>query len=214
MLYYVRCWLRQLRLPLQIHLDRQHWHREVLHPPQIHRAQIHAAIQPHYRVEFGTKLINIGGKNIRLQIWDTAGQERYRAVTKNYYRGAVGGLLVYDITSRDTYNELQRWLTDARSLANRNCCIVVVGNKCDLKEAREVTHVEACRFAQENDLIFLESSALTGEGVDEGFMQCARKILTGIESGSVHIEGHSSSTVTSSGAVSSGTARTGWGCRC
>jgi len=165
-------------------------------------------------VEFGTKLINIGGKNIRLQIWDTAGQERYRAVTKNYYRGAVGGLLVYDITSRDTYNELQRWLTDARSLANRNCCIVVVGNKCDLKEAREVTHVEACRFAQENDLIFLESSALTGEGVDEGFMQCARKILTGIESGSVHIEGHSNSTVTSSGVGDSNTKGTGWGCRC
>eukprot|EP00656_Telonema_subtile_P055837 TRINITY_DN8770_c0_g1_i4.p1 TRINITY_DN8770_c0_g1~~TRINITY_DN8770_c0_g1_i4.p1 ORF type:complete len:212 (-),score=44.80 TRINITY_DN8770_c0_g1_i4:134-769(-) len=165
-------------------------------------------------VEFGTKLINIAGKNIRLQIWDTAGQERYRAVTKNYYRGAVGGLLVYDITSRDTYNELQRWLTDARALANRNCCIVVVGNKCDLREAREVTHVEACRFAQENDLIFLESSSLTGEGVDEGFMQCARKILTGIESGSVHIEG-SSSTAGSTGNTEAGSSVVeGMSCRC
>jgi len=140
-------------------------------------------------VEFGTKLINIGGKNIRLQIWDTAGQERYRAVTKNYYRGAVGGLLVYDITSRETYNQLQHWLTDARTLANNNCAIVVVGNKADLKEQREVTHVEACRFAQENDLIFLETSALSGEGVDEAFMQCARKILAGIESGNVQVDG-------------------------
>merc|ERR1712010_419707 len=140
-------------------------------------------------VEFGTKLINIGGKNIRLQIWDTAGQERYRAVTKNYYRGAVGALLVYDISSRDTYNQLQHWLTDARSLANHNCAIVVVGNKADLKDQREVTHVEACRFAQENDLIFLETSAMSGEGVDEAFMQCSRKILAGIESGNVHLDG-------------------------
>lgn len=140
-------------------------------------------------VEFGTKLINIGGKNIRLQIWDTAGQERYRAVTKNYYRGAVGGLLVYDITSRDTYNTLQHWLTDARNLANKNCAIVVVGNKSDLKDQREVTHVEACRFAQENDLIFLETSALSGDGIDEAFMQCARKILAGIESGNLYVEG-------------------------
>lgn len=140
-------------------------------------------------VEFGTKLINIGGKNIRLQIWDTAGQERYRAVTKNYYRGAVGGLLVYDTTSRETYNTLQHWLTDARTLANKNCAIVVVGNKSDLKDQREVTHVEACRFAQENDLIFLETSAMSGEGVDEAFMQCARKILAGIESGNLHVEG-------------------------
>lgn len=165
-------------------------------------------------VEFGTKLINIAGKNIRLQIWDTAGQERYRAVTKNYYRGAVGGLLVYDITSRDTYNELQRWLTDARALANRHCCIVLIGNKNDLKDAREVTHVEACRFAQENDLIFLESSSLTGEGVDEGFMQCARKILTGIESGAVHIEGSGNSTADSTGTTDSQSTAGAASCRC
>jgi len=162
-------------------------------------------------VEFGTKLINIGGKNIRLQIWDTAGQERYRAVTKNYYRGAVGGLLVYDITSRDTYNQLQHWLTDARTLANDAVAIVVVGNKADLKDQREVTHVEACRFAQENDLIFLETSALSGEGIDESFMQCARKILAGIESGNVKVEG-AASPVENSGADPGTKGESG--CRC
>lgn len=162
-------------------------------------------------VEFGTKLINIGGKNIRLQIWDTAGQERYRAVTKNYYRGAVGGLLVYDITSRDTYNQLQHWLTDALTLANDAVAIVVVGNKADLKDQREVTHVEACRFAQENDLIFLETSALSGEGIDESFMQCARKILAGIESGNVKVEG-AASPVENSGADPGTKGESG--CRC
>ena len=171
-----------------------------------------------------------------------------RAVTKNYYRGAVGGLLVYDITSRETYNQLQHWLTDARTLAVDNCAIVVVGNKADLKDQREVTsfsgvcqavrdlgpqsvprlladalrcvqvtHVEACRFAQENDLIFLETSALSGEGVDEAFMNCARKILAGIENGSVHVEGAQKSTGTQGSASmgdAEGEAGTKSGCRC
>lgn len=117
-------------------------------------------------VEFGSKVVNIAGKSVKLQVWDTAGQERFRSVTRSYYRGAAGALLVYDISrylywfgegkynssiySRETYNALTNWLTDARTLASPNIVIVLVGNKKDLDSDREVTFMEASRFAQEN----------------------------------------------------------------
>jgi len=122
-------------------------------------------------VEFGSKVINVGGRSVKLQIWDTAGQERFRAVTRSYYRGAAGALLVYDITSRETFNALANWLMDARTLASPNIVILMVGNKKDLDADREVTFLEASRFAQENDLMFLETSALTGENVEEAFFK-------------------------------------------
>jgi len=136
-------------------------------------------------VEFGSKIIEVGGQHVKLQIWDTAGQERFRSVTRSYYRGAAGAVLVYDITSRESYNHVNSWLEDARALANPDIAIVLVGNKIDLASEREVTFMEASRFAQENDLIFLETSALTGEGVQEVFLKCARTILTKIETGAL-----------------------------
>eukprot|EP00414_Alexandrium_minutum_P003812 CAMPEP_0113820718 /NCGR_PEP_ID=MMETSP0328-20130328/1380_1 /TAXON_ID=39455 /ORGANISM="Alexandrium minutum" /LENGTH=236 /DNA_ID=CAMNT_0000788653 /DNA_START=117 /DNA_END=825 /DNA_ORIENTATION=+ /assembly_acc=CAM_ASM_000350 len=134
-------------------------------------------------VEFGSKIIRVGGRNIKLQIWDTAGQERYRSVTRSYYRGAAGALIVYDITNRDSYNHLINWLADARTLARADISIITVGNKCDLKDKRAVTFLEASRCAQENDILFLETSALTGEGVEEVFIKVARMILNKIEDG-------------------------------
>lgn len=134
-------------------------------------------------VEFGSKVVNISGKSVKLQVWDTAGQERFRSVTRSYYRGAAGALLVYDISSRETYNALTNWLTDARTLASPNIVIVLVGNKKDLEADREVTFMEASRFAQENELSFLETSALTGENVEEVFLKCTRSILTKIDAG-------------------------------
>lgn len=101
-------------------------------------------------VEFGSKIVNVGGKSVKLQIWDTAGQERFRSVTKGYYRGAAGALLVYDITSRDSFNALSTWLNDAKTLASPNIVILLVGNKKDLDKEREVTFLEASKFAQEN----------------------------------------------------------------
>ena len=106
-----------------------------------------------------------------------------RSVTRSYYRGAAGALLVYDVTRRDSYNNLSKWLTEARTLASEAIVIVLVGNKKDLEAEREVTFLEASRFAQENELLFLESSALTGENVEETFLKCSRSILTRIESG-------------------------------
>jgi len=120
-------------------------------------------------VEFGTRIVEVMGKKIKLQIWDTAGQERFRAVTRSYYRGAAGALLVYDITRRITYNHLTSWLTDARNLTNPNTVIMLIGNKKDLDAQRDVTYEEAAAFAKENGLIFIESSAKTGENVEEAF---------------------------------------------
>ncbi|CAH2329662.1 ras-related Rab-4B [Pelobates cultripes] len=139
-------------------------------------------------VEFGSRIVNVGGKSVKLQIWDTAGQERFRSVTRSYYRGAAGALLVYDIASRETYNALTNWLTDARTLASPNIIIILCGNKKDLDADREVTFLEASRFAQENDLMFLETSALTGENVEEAFLKCARTILNKIDTGELDPE--------------------------
>lgn len=86
-------------------------------------------------------------KTIKAQIWDTAGQERYRAITSAYYRGAVGALLVYDVSKHQTYENVQRWLKELRDHADANIVIMLVGNKSDLKHLRAVPTEEAKQFA-------------------------------------------------------------------
>ncbi|KRZ67508.1 Ras-related protein Rab-4B [Trichinella papuae] len=117
----------------------------------------------------------VSNRSIKLQVWDTAGQERFRSLTKNYYNGAACALLVYDITWQ-SFNAIAQWLSDARSLASPQIIK-------DLEDRREVTFMEASQFAQENGMLFLETSALTGENIEETFLRCARSILTKIESG-------------------------------
>jgi len=138
-------------------------------------------------VEFGTRIVEVAGQKIKLQIWDTAGQERFRAVTRSYYRGAAGALMVYDITRRSTYNHLSSWLTDARNLTNPNTAIFLIGNKSDLEAQRDVTYEEAKQFADENGLTFLECSAKTGKNVEESFLDTARKIYQNIQDGSLDL---------------------------
>ncbi|GMT04618.1 hypothetical protein PENTCL1PPCAC_26792 [Pristionchus entomophagus] len=138
-------------------------------------------------VEFGTRIIEVANQKIKLQIWDTAGQERFRAVTRSYYRGAAGALMVYDITRRSTYNHLASWLTDARNLTNPNTVIFLIGNKSDLDAQRDVTYEEAKAFAEENGLTFLECSAKTGENVEDAFLETARKIYQNIQDGSLDL---------------------------
>ncbi len=136
-------------------------------------------------VEFGSKIIQVGNHRVKLQIWDTAGQDRYRAVTRSYYRGAAGALVVYDITNRESFNHVLNWLVDARTLARPDISIVLAGNKCDLKDNRAVSFLEASRCAQENDVLFLETSAITGEGIEEVFSRACKSIITKIEDGSI-----------------------------
>ncbi|KAI5899170.1 ras-domain-containing protein [Schizophyllum commune H4-8] len=120
-------------------------------------------------VEFATRSITVEGKILKAQIWDTAGQERYRAITAAYYRGAVGALLVYDISKRGSYENVQRWLKELRDHADSNIVIMLVGNKSDLKHLRAVPTDEARAFAAENGLSFIETSALDASNVDSAF---------------------------------------------
>ncbi|KAF8553736.1 GTPase [Imleria badia] len=127
-------------------------------------------------VEFATRSINVDGKTIKAQIWDTAGQERYRAITSAYYRGAVGALLVYDISKHGTYSNVTRWLKELRDHADSNIVIMLVGNKSDLKHLRAVPTEEAKNFSSENELSFIETSALDASNVESAF----QSILTDI----------------------------------
>ncbi|KAH9950380.1 ras-domain-containing protein [Amylocystis lapponica] len=127
-------------------------------------------------VEFSSRTIKLGEKRIKLQF------RRLRSVTRSYYRGAAGAILVYDITSRASFANLSRWLADARALASPHLVTVLVGNKSDRDEDREVEWAEASRWAAENDLHFLEASSLTGDNVEAPFLLCARSILLAIES--------------------------------
>ena len=98
-------------------------------------------------VEFATRSIQVDAKTIKAQIWDTAGQERYRAITSAYYRGAVGALLVYDISKHQTYENVTRWLKELRDHADASIVIMLVGNKSDLRHLRAVSTDEAKQFA-------------------------------------------------------------------
>ncbi|CAE6499652.1 unnamed protein product [Rhizoctonia solani] len=139
-------------------------------------------------VEFSSRTINIGEKRVKLQLWDTAGQERFRSVTRSYYRGAAACLLVYDITSRASFLNLSRWLADARALASPQLIAVLVGNKTDREEEREVEWNEASKWASENDVHFIETSSLTGDNIEKPFALAARAILLSIESGQLDPE--------------------------
>lgn len=121
-------------------------------------------------VEFATRSVQIDGKTIKAQIWDTAGQERYRAITSAYYRGAVGALLVYDITSLDSFNATGKWLTELRDHADSNIVVLLAGNKNDLAHLRTVSAAQAQQFAHAEELSTVETSALDATNVEQAFI--------------------------------------------
>lgn len=134
-------------------------------------------------VEFGARLVTIDQQQIKLQIWDTAGQESFRSITRSYYRDAAGALLVYDITRRESFNHLSRWLEEARQNGNPNMTIMLIGNKSDLEHRRAVSTKEGEVFAQEHGLIFLETSAKSASNVELAFIKTAENIYEKIKDG-------------------------------
>eukprot|EP01121_Diplochlamys_sp_Union-15-3_P012538 TRINITY_DN3769_c0_g1_i1.p1 TRINITY_DN3769_c0_g1~~TRINITY_DN3769_c0_g1_i1.p1 ORF type:complete len:205 (-),score=26.44 TRINITY_DN3769_c0_g1_i1:78-692(-) len=137
-------------------------------------------------VEFGSRTINIDSKSVKLQIWDTAGQEKFRSITRSSnffsdYRGAYGALLVYDITRRETFDHVATWLDDCRKCSGPNIVIMLIGNKCDLENSRQVSHEEGQEFARKHGLFFLETSAKTAQNVDEAFIKSAKQIYEKVE---------------------------------
>ncbi|GAV63922.1 HLH domain-containing protein/Ras domain-containing protein [Cephalotus follicularis] len=127
-------------------------------------------------VEFQTKTLVIDHKTVKAQIWDTAGQERYRAVTSAYYRGAVGAMLVYDMTKRQSFDHMARWLEELRGHADKNIVIMLIGNKCDLGSLRAVPTEDAQEFAQRENLFFMETSALEATNVETAFFTVLTEI--------------------------------------
>uniref|UniRef100_A0A2P2JMU2 Ras-related protein Rab11D n=1 Tax=Rhizophora mucronata TaxID=61149 RepID=A0A2P2JMU2_RHIMU len=128
-------------------------------------------------VEFQTRTLVIQHKSVKAQIWDTAGQERYRAVTSAYYRGAVGAMMVYDITKRQTFEHIPRWLEELRGHADKNIVIILIGNKTDLENQRAVPTEDATEFAQKEGLFFLETSALEATNVENAFLTVLTEIF-------------------------------------
>ncbi|XP_051148982.1 ras-related protein RABA4d-like [Andrographis paniculata] len=127
-------------------------------------------------VEFQTKTLRIDQKIVKAQIWDTAGQERYRAVTSAYYRGAVGAMLVYDMSKRQSFDHMARWLEELRGHADKNIVIMLIGNKCDLGTLRAVPVEDAQEFAERENLYFMETSALDATNVESAFMTILTEI--------------------------------------
>ncbi|XP_025192502.1 ras-related protein Rab-43 [Melanaphis sacchari] len=140
-------------------------------------------------VDFSMKTIKIDGKKVKLQIWDTAGHERFRTITQSYYRSANGVLLVYDITKRATFLNLQRWVEEVRRYTSSNVLLVLIGNKCDLEENRQVELSEAdamCEYFPEL-LSVLETSAKENKNIEEAFVTIASELKRRHDQ-SAHIE--------------------------
>ncbi|KAL8131536.1 ras-related protein RABA1f [Apium graveolens] len=127
-------------------------------------------------VEFATRTIKVDDKIVKAQIWDTAGQERYRAITSAYYRGAVGALLVYDVTRNITFENVERWLKELRDHTDANIVIMLVGNKADLRHLRAVTTETAKAYAEKEETFFMETSALESMNVESAFTEVLSQI--------------------------------------
>lgn len=127
-------------------------------------------------VEFATRSLEIDGKVIKAQIWDTAGQERYRAITSAYYRGAVGALIVYDVTRHATFENVGRWLKELRDHTDPNAIVMLIGNKSDLRHLVAVSTEEAKALAEAESLYFMETSALEATNVENAFKEVLTQI--------------------------------------
>lgn len=125
-------------------------------------------------VEFATRSIHVDDKVVKAQIWDTA--ERYRAITSAYYRGAVGALLVYDVTRHVTFENVERWLKELRGHTDANIVIMLVGNKADLRHLRAVSTEDAKAFAERESTFFMETSALESMNVENSFTEVLTQI--------------------------------------
>ncbi|XP_012436531.1 ras-related protein RABA2a [Gossypium raimondii] len=127
-------------------------------------------------VEFATRTLQVEGRTVKAQIWDTAGQERYRAITSAYYRGALGALLVYDVTKPTTFENVSRWLKELRDHADSNIVIMMIGNKTDLKHLRAVATEDGQSYAEKEGLSFIETSALEAINVEKAFQTILSEI--------------------------------------
>lgn len=131
---------------------------------------------------FLTQTVQIDDTTVKFEIWDTAGQERYHSLAPMYYRGAQAALIVYDITSKDSFLKAQNWVRELQRQASSNIVIALVGNKLDLASRRQVDYNEAKSYAEEYNLLFMETSAKTAANVVEVFTAIATRLPKGADS--------------------------------
>jgi Ras-related protein Rab-2A len=155
----------------------------------------HGQFKPEYQltigVEFGAKNISILNKTYRIQIWDTAGQENFRSITRAYYKNSACALVVYDISNRESFDNISSWIEDCKSQSPQTIFMVLVGNKNDLEDKRAVTFEEGQELAEKNKMMFFETSAKSGKNVDEIFYRSAESIAKRIEENFYDLENES-----------------------
>ncbi len=127
------------------------------------------AFVPTIGVDFKVKTLNINDKKVKMQIWDTAGQERFRTVIATYFRGANGILLLFDVTNKDSFKNLESWLIEIEKNASDKVLKILIGNKCDLVDDREIKEEEGKAFALRNGMEYMETSAKMNTNVSEAF---------------------------------------------
>ena len=136
----------------------------------------HDTFLPTIGVDFKIRNVKMGDQTIKLNIWDTAGQERFKTITSTYYKGAHGIILVYDITDRESFNNVNNWLAEVKKHAGPHVVKLLVGNKCDLEQERVVTTKEGQDFADSLGISFLETSAKQRINIDEAFMTLTKQV--------------------------------------
>jgi small GTP-binding protein len=134
-------------------------------------------------VEFGAKNLDINKKVYRVQIWDTAGQENFRSITRAYYKNSACAMIVYDITCQETFKSIQSWIEDVKNQSPKTVLLILVGNKIDLEDKRQVSYEDGKALADKNDMLFFETSAKTGENVKQLFESSAKSIVKRLDEG-------------------------------
>lgn len=128
-------------------------------------------------IDFKTKFLDVGDKRVKLQIWDTAGQERFRTITTSYFRGAQGILLCYDVVDRNSFNSIGSWLEQINNHADQQVVVIIVGNKCEMVDEREVTEEQGQALADQHEYTFIECSARDNVNVVAAFEAIAHEIV-------------------------------------
>ena len=134
-------------------------------------------------VEFGSKNLSIKSNIYKIQIWDTAGQETFRSITRSYYKNSVCALVVYDITNRNSFLDIKAWVDDCKKQSPKTILLILVGNKIDLEDKREVSYDEGNNFARDNNMLFFETSAKGGDNIENIFFESGEMIANRIDEG-------------------------------
>lgn len=126
-------------------------------------------------VEYEMTTLDIDGQKVRLNVWDTAGQEKFKSISRAYFREAVCVLLVFDLTDKQSFEDVNSWLSDVRQLCDPNAATILVANKSDLTQKRVISTAEVEDYARTHNLLSIETSAFSGENVREAFVRTARE---------------------------------------